>query len=396
MNFKLTWPAKGHRITEEDFAGVSALAHSSEQLTNGANVKRFEQNFSDKFNLGTCLASMSCAHALDLVALYVASKSDGDFEVLIPSHTYCATAIAFGRVGAGIKWVDIDPKHLSVSLKSVKENITTKTKALVVVHLYGLVCPEILEIRDFCKEKDIILIEDCAQCLGAKLNGTYAGGFGDFATFSFHAQKNLTTLGEGGMIAMRDKRLVEIFSGLRLNGHQPFSAREKQAYWLPAMTNVSQDLPGYWPMKSTMTEIQGIVGCNLLLRLDEMNLRRKKIASGIVESLIDLSSIEFQALQNSESHSNHLLPARIISKKFTRDDFIKHISSEYGIQCIVQYYPLHRYDLFKDKGFGNADVPHTNAFFDNMVSFPFWEGLSKEEALHITSSIRKTIMTLSK
>ena len=114
--------------------------------------------------------------------------------VIIPAHTYCASALAFTRRGAIIRWADIRIDTLTVSIESIKSLVNEKTKAIVVVHLYGLMCPDINKIVEYAKNEKLYVVEDCAQSLGAKLNDKHCGTFGDIACYSFHAQKNLTTL----------------------------------------------------------------------------------------------------------------------------------------------------------------------------------------------------------
>ena len=123
------------------------------------------------------------------MALMADDIQPGD-EVIIPGHTYCATAIPFGRQGATIKWADIDPDTFEVSAESVRSLISEKTKAIIVVHLYGLMC-DVETIADIAKENDIMLVEDCAQALGASYKGQKCGNFGDISLYSFQSQKNI-------------------------------------------------------------------------------------------------------------------------------------------------------------------------------------------------------------
>ena len=228
---------------------------------------------------------MSCAHALDIIGKLIID--DDDAEVILPAHTYCASAIGFARAGAKLIWADIDEAHLTITLDEVKRLTTPRTKAIIVVHLYGLICPEIKQIVNYAKSLNIKVIEDSAQCIGARLDSQYAGSFGDFATFSFHAQKNLTTLGEGGMLVSYDKNLKEKIIALRLNGHLPFPNQDK--YWLPAMTDVTNQSKISWPMKATLTEAQALVGRNVLLRLNEM-LKKEKIVASMISTPLQTQS----------------------------------------------------------------------------------------------------------
>lgn len=391
MNYKVDWPNRGHGYTENEIMAVAEVMRSKkESLTQGSRVKKFEDDFASYIGTNDCYATMSCAHALDISAMLIKLRR-GD-EVIIPSHTYCASAISFARRGAVIKWGDIDPNSLTMSMESILKNVTKNTKAIVLVHLYGLISPEVEKIADYAKENGIILIEDCAQALGASFNQKKCGTFGDIACFSFHAQKNLTTLGEGGMIYVKDPLLSKLVPGLRLNGHAQFS--DKKEYWLPAMTNVDQDIEGVWPIKSTMTEVQATVGSLLLKRLDALTLQRRERGMHFREAMSDISELKFQEVHDELSHSHHLLPAYYQAKNSNRDDLIRMLSSEYGIKAIVQYYPLHRYDLFKKMGYGNAAVPNTDIFFDNMLSFPFSIEMSDGDFEYLIISIRNAIKKL--
>ena len=313
-------------------------------------------------------------------------------EVLIPAHTYCASALAFARRGAVLKWVDIDLGSLTMSPESMRRLFTDKTKAIVLVHIYGLLSPHVEEIANFAKQNNVLLIEDCAQSLGARLGNKHCGTFGDIGCYSFHSQKNLTTLGEGGMMVVNSSRLAESVPGLRLNGHAPFKV--KPEYWLPAMTNVDQDIEGVWPMKSTMTEVQAAVGRLVLKRLDALTEKRRARGVAFRESMRDFPELQFQAIHAPEAHSHHLLPARYDGGARHRDDLIRLLSSEYGIKAIVQYYPLNRYDLFRKFGFGEAELPNTDRFFDNMISFPFSIDMGESDFLYVIDSVKSALQWL--
>lgn len=391
MNIRIDWPLRGHSYSEEEIAAAAKIMRLSDsQLTQGNYVKKFEQDLTKYLGVEDIFVTMSCAHALDISAMLIEVEK-GD-EVIMPSHTYCASALAFARRGATIKWADINPESLTISLESIKKLVTSKTKLVVVTHLYGLLCPEIQEISNFCKNNSIILIEDCAQSLGAKFKDKHCGTFGDIGCYSFHAQKNLTTLGEGGAITVKDKDLSKKISSLRLNGHVDFT--NKKEYWLPAMINVDLTIEGVWPIKSTMNEVQAAVGSIVLCKLDELTQKRRERGALVRSELAKYPELKFQKIYDSESHSHHLLPARYISKKKSRDDLIKILFEKYGIKAIVQFYPLHRYDLFKKTGLANASVPETDLFFDNMLSFPFSLTISDKDIDYLIQSIKKALIEL--
>lgn len=368
MKYKIDWPSRGHSYSEEEVQAVMEVMRSQgDELTQGHRVRQFEYEFGKYIGVNNCFALMSCAHALDISAMLL-NISAGD-EVVMPSHTYCATALAFARRGAKIIWADIDPNSLTVSIDTIKNCCTSRTKAIVIVHLYGLMCPDTEQITQFCLDKKIFLIEDCAQALGAKSDSGSVGSFGDIACFSFHAQKNISTLGEGGMIAVKNKNLAAKVPGLRLNGHSPF--KDKIKFWLPAMTNVQEDIEGIWPFKSTMSECQAAVGISLLRRLDSLTAARRRRGMRFRSYFSSYKELIFQEIRSEYGHSHHLLPARFNSPNSNRDQLIELLSEKYKIKCIVQYYPLNRYELFSKRGYEGGQTKNTDAFFDSMISFPF-------------------------
>ena len=139
-------------------------------------------------------------------------------EIIIPAHTYCASALPFVREKAKIIWADINSNTRVVDIDDILKKITNKTKAIVIVHLYGYAC-DFSRIINFCKKRKIKIIEDCAQSLGAEIKNKKIGTLGDFACYSFHSQKNITTLGEGGMLYVKENNLASRVPGLRHNGH---------------------------------------------------------------------------------------------------------------------------------------------------------------------------------
>ena len=389
---KIDWPDRGHAYSKPEInAVVEIMSNPKIQLTQGSCVLKFEEDFMNYLGSKNAFSLMSAAHGLDIAANLIEIQK-GD-EVIIPAHTYCATALAFARRGAIIKWADICPDSLTVTLESISKLVTPQTKAVAVVHLYGLMCPDILKISDFLRSKNIFLIEDCAQSLGANLKGKHCGTIGDIGIFSFHSQKNLTTLGEGGMIVVKNQDLAKHVKGLRLNGHAPFV--NKDEYWLPAMTNVDEDIPGIWPIKSSMNEAQGAIGSLIIKRMDSLTEKRRSLSNFFRSKLKNLPELKFQNIHSKTAHSHHLLPVKCISDNWNRDDLIRILFNKYNIKCVIQYYPLNRYDLFKKNGMGNANVPNTDEFYDNMISIPFSLTFSEEENIYLVNSIIESVKELN-
>ena len=388
MNFKVNFSGRGHKYTQEEKDVILEAIENADPLTQGKYQQAFEKKFCDLFGCDYAFAVNNATAALEISA-QMCQFNDGD-EIVVPSHTFTSSVYPFIKKGAKVKWADIDLHTRVVTLEHIKKVVTAKTKAVVVVHLYGFMIPDIQEIADFCKQNSILLIEDVAQAMGTELNGKKAGTFGDFGIFSFHSHKNITTLGEGGMIIVKDKKYADILPMLRHNGHCGFDY-DREDYWKPAMGNL--DLPTLdgeylMPNNYCLGEVECALGAKLLDRLDEMNTQKRKKANKFIDELSEFKFLEFHKVEDNQ-HNYHLLVARVLNNK--RDEIMKKLVYDKKIKCVVQYYPLHRYPLYIKLGFGEADVPNSEEFFDNMISFPFQQWMSDEEFEYMLESTKQVL-----
>ena len=366
MKIKINFSGRAHRYTQKEIDAVVEAMQNAEPLTQGRYLAEFEVRFKEYTGAEYAFAVCNATAALEMAAQLCQFK-DGD-EVIIPAHTFTATAYPFMKKGAKIVWADIDLTTRVITAKTIKEKITSKTKAVVVVHLYGYAAdmPEITELT-----------------------------FGEFGVFSFHSHKNITTLGEGGMLTVREERIAKLIPMLRHNGHCNFPFK-REHYWVPAMGNV--DFPELneerlWPNNYCIGEVECALGIKLLERIDKINEEKRKRAIWFIDELKGYPELEFHRV-DSKRHSYHLLAAMVANNK--RDEFIKKMAYEKGIKCVVQYYPLNRYPLYRKAGFGNAECPNTDLFFDNMASFPFHHSLSDEEIQYILASTKEVLEDLKK
>ncbi len=203
MNFRIPFSGRAHLYTQDEKEVILEAIDSAVPLTQGKYQLAFEKKFSEYIDSEYSYAINNATAGLELTA-QMCQFQEGD-EFVCPSHTFTASAYPFIKKGAIPVWADIEIGTRVVSLRTIKEVVTAKTKAVVVVHLYGFIIPDIKEIASFCKDNNILLIEDVAQAMGTEINGQKAGTFGDFGVFSFHSHKNMTTLGEGGMLVVKDK-----------------------------------------------------------------------------------------------------------------------------------------------------------------------------------------------
>lgn len=388
MDFKLKFSGRGHKYTQDEMNIMTKVMQDADPLTQGKYKNEFESKFckynGNKYAFSVCNATA----ALEMVAQMCLFKESS--EIIAPTHTFTSSVYPFIKKGAKVIWADIDLNTRVVTFDSIKKCITSKTKAIIVVHLYGFIVPEIEKIANLAKEHNILLIEDVAQAMGTELNGKKAGTFGDFGIFSFHSHKNITTLGEGGMLSVKEKKYADIIPMIRHNGHCDFK-QERKYYWEPAMGDL--DLPmldgeNLFPNNYCLGEVECALGAKLIDRIDEMNTTKRARAISFIDQLQEFNELVFHKV-NDRRHNYHLLVAYV--KNHKRNKIIKKLAYEKKIQCVVQYYPLHRYPLYKKLGFGDANCPNSEEFFDNMISFPFHHWMSEEDFKYMIESVREVM-----
>ena len=390
---KIDWSGRSHNYSSADIRYLTNIIKNADPLTQGKYLKEFENVFSKYIGKKNVFAVSSAAGALEIIALLLNLKKND--EIIIPAHTYCASAISFARNGAKIIWADINFNTRVVDLKDIENKITSKTKAILIVHLYGYAC-DFTKIIKLCKRKKIKIVEDCAQALGAEIKRRKVGTLGDFACYSFHAQKNITTLGEGGMLYVKDKTLALKVAGLRHNGHCNFKFKRK-SYWLPAMGNLDLDIKNKWPYKFTLSEIQCGAGIVMMKKLDKLNNLRINRAKEFTNSFSEFGELNFNKSFINRRHVYHLLSAYYDpTKKINRNNLIQELYKVYSIKCAVQYYPLYKYPLFKKMGLHKNQCPNTEKFYNNMISFPFHIWMSNKQFNYMVSALRKSLLKLRK
>jgi perosamine synthetase len=389
-DLKMDFPGVQTFHTDEEISIIADAIKSPASLSMGKYLKTFEDQFSEYLGVKHAFGLSSATAALDLSAI-LSGAGAGD-EILVPAHTFAASALPFLRSKSKLVFVDIDPESFVMDLNDLKRKITSKSKVVVPVHLYGLPI-NMTELMAIAKENSLFVIEDCAQAPGATWNGKKVGSFGDLGCFSFHGQKNITTLGEGGMLVTNNPKFEEKILGLRKIGARPYDKQEK--YWRPAMSNIIEAIPGQLPFNFAMGEIQALAGSLILKRIDDINSARKSYFNRINNELMDYTELQFQKITTNSESAYHLLPARYNGKDNGKrnDNLIEDLYIKFGIKCVVQYYPLYNYELFINNGYSidkNA-CPKSDDFFDNMISFPFKSEMTSSELDYLISSIKNVL-----
>lgn len=384
---QIDWVNRSHFYTKKELSYLNFFLKRSLSLTQGGELLKFESSLRKYLKVQNINVVSSAAASLEIIALLLQLKK-GD-EVIVPAHTYCASALPFLRNGAKIVWADIDFKTRVISLEDIKKKITKKTKAIILVHLYGYAV-DVFKIKNYLNNKKIKIIEDCAQAFGAEIKGKKVGTIGDFACYSFHAQKNFTTLGEGGAIYVKNSKLFKSVKGIRHNGHTNY--KKRKSYWYPAMGNLELDIKKVLPFKATLSEIQCAAGYLLLKRIDKLNNIRISRAKKFIDAFKKYKILSFNKSFDKKRHVYHLLSAYVEPQfKLDRNLLFKELYNKYKIKCASQYYPLYRYPLFKKSGAGTGNCPNSEKFYDNMISFPFHVWMSKKKFNYMISSVKKIL-----
>ena len=390
MDIQVNFSGRALDYTQEEIEVVLEALRSANPLTQGRYQNAFQEKFCAWIGAKYAFAMMNGTAALEIAAQLCRLK-EGD-EVICPSHTFTSTAYPFAKRGGSLVWADIDPVTRVISAEAIEKVLTAKTKVILVAHLYGFVA-DMPAIMDLAKKRNILVVEDACQAIGADLDGVMAGNFADFGIFSFHSHKNLTTLGEGGMLTVRDDKYAAVIPMLRHNGHCAFNF-DRPDYWIPAMGNVDfPELDGekLWPNNYCLGEVECALGAKQLDRVTTINAEKRARALAFIDALADFPELEFHRVESTR-HNYHLLVARMNDSVERRDDFIRRISGEHGVKCVVQYCPLNRYPLYQKLGLGQADCPNADSFFDHMISFPFQHNLTDAEFAHMLSAAR-TVLT---
>lgn len=388
MDFKIPFSGVGAKYTDYEKQIVLNAMNSEATFTQGTELLRFEKKFSEFIEVEKAFATSSAAGALELSAMLLNFK-EGD-EVICPAHTYAASAYPFAKHGAKLVWCDINPETWVVDYDHLIKHVTSKTRAIILVHLYGLPV-ELHEIIKFARSRNIVVIEDCAQAVGASLGGKPVGSFGDLSVFSFQSHKNISTLGEGGMLCTNREDFAAAIPGLRHNGHAPFNRSDPRYYWIPAMSNVDQDIQGIWPVNFCLGEVQSALGAAMIDRVRDINNARKERFYSFANDTIDIKGISIQKIPLGCNSAFHLLPIKLEPAIYSRDEVIETLAYDFGVQAVVQYYPLNRYPLFAKNGFGVADIPNTDRLFDNMVSLPFHHWMTDSDFEYTKTCFKKAL-----
>ncbi|MEQ8628960.1 DegT/DnrJ/EryC1/StrS family aminotransferase [Ekhidna sp.] len=348
-------------------------------LTSGPKVREFEQLFAERHQVKHAIAVTSATTALHLsvVALGV---GPGD-EVIVPAFTWVSTANVVLYQGAKVVFVDIDPKTFNLDPSKLKEKITSKTKAIIPVHLFGL-CANMDDIKEVAG--NIPLIEDGACAAGSAFKGVPAGGLGTLGCFSFHPRKSVTT-GEGGMLTTNDDALAEKIGMLRNHGA---SVSEEQRHHGPKPYILPDfNLLGY---NYRMTDLQGSVGIVQVKKLDQFIDERDKWAAFYKEQLKDIEWLSLPEYGTDYKHGWQSFVTLVDETKapYSRNEIMEKLQ-EKGISTRPGTHAVHMLTYYKEKyGIRPNDFPAAKKANDHSMAIPLHNRMVEEDYQYIVDALK--------
>lgn len=340
----------------------------------GPKVEEFEEKFADYLGIPNVVATSSCSMSL-LLALEALGIGEGD-EVITTPMTFVATSNAVLQSGADLKFADIDPDSGLIDPQEIEKQITSKTEAIIPVHLYGQMA-DMRAVREIADAHDLCVIEDSAQAIEATRDGVSVGELGDMATFSFYATKPMTC-GNGGAIAVHNDELAEKLSELRLHGVTKSAADrhgDEYEHW-------DMDKLGY---KAPMTDIDASILMPQLNRLEKQRKQRKDLVNLYREKLGDHPDIDLVKRKGEPSY--HLFTVRVDN----RDQILSELD-EYNIDCAVNYRAVHTLEYYREElGYRPDDFPKARMFGRRTISLPLYPDLEREKVEYVCDSLKEIL-----
>lgn len=348
----------------------------------GPKARRFEEEFAEYVGARHAVALNSCTAGLflSLVALGV---GPGD-EVITTPLTFPATANVIEHVGARPVFADVDPDTLNIDTEAVERAVTRRTRALIPVHFGGLGC-RVSPLLELAERRGLFVVEDAAHAVGTRVGGRMAGSFGRAASFSFYANKNLTTA-EGGMVTTDDEELARRVRTLSLHG---LSGDAWMRFNTRAPSRSDVLMPGY---KFNMPDLSASLGLRQLRKQERFLLTREAYAARYDEAFADLplKPQPRPAPGAGDRHSLHLY-ALMLGRgwRVHRDRVVEALLRE-NIGAAVHYRAVHTQPFYKDKyGYKPEDFPHAFEAGERILSLPLTPAMSDEDVTDVIRAVRK-------
>jgi dTDP-4-amino-4,6-dideoxygalactose transaminase len=360
MNVPMLDLAAEYREVGDDLSAALQKGVASGRFILGPEGEALEKEIAAYLGVAHAVAVANGTDALHL-AVRAAGIGPGD-EVITPSFTFIATAEAAAYVGARVVFADIDPATYNLDPASVEAALTPATRAIIAVHLYGQ-CADLAALSSICKRRNLVLIEDCAQAIGADFDRRRAGAWGALGCFSFYPTKNLGAYGDAGMVTTNDAKLAQTLRMLRHHG-----SRETYRH----------EIVGY---NSRLDELQAAILRVKLKSLDRWNALRREHAATYRRELAG-APVDLPAEHGRGAHVYHQFTVRSRKRDSLREELTRR-----GIASAI-YYPIpgHRQPAFS--GATAREMPASDGAAREVLSLPIYPQLTEAQIRHVCEAIR--------
>ena len=362
MNIPANRLDRGFYQYQDEFEAKALEVLRSGWYVLGKEVAEFEKEFAAYCGAKYCVGLASGLDAL-WIAFRVLGIGEGD-EVIVQGNTYIASVMGITINGATPVFVEPDAFY-NIDVTKIEEKITERTKAILVVHLYGQ-ASNMIEIMRLAEKYNLRVVEDCAQSHGAKWNGKMTGTFGDVGCFSFYPSKNLGAFGDGGAVVINDEVLDKKFRVFRNYGS------EKRYHNMIIGAN------------SRLDEMQAALLRVRLSHLDEINAERADIAAAYTAA-INNEKVLLPQIRTGASSVFH----QYVVRTDDRDKFMNYLQDR-GIGTIIHYpIPPHLAEAYQYLGYEKGAYPITEAYADTVLSLPMYTGMTQEEIKYVIDVINE-------
>ena len=339
-------------------------------LTLGRNGEAFEAAFARVVGARFAVAVQSGTSALEIV---LRSLGVGGREVIVPTNTFFATAAAVIHAGGRPRFADVERATMALSVETVAAAVSPETAAVILVHIGGMVSPETPKIAAFCRDRDLVLVEDAAHAHASSLDGRMAGTFGAAAAFSFYPTKVITA-GEGGMIVTDDEEIHRQALQYRDQGKEGF------------LTNFHVRLGYNW----RLSELHAALGLSQLGRLDEFVAERRRVAAAYTRRLAAVSGAE-PLLPPEGSRSNFYKCPVLLERGVDRPALKRALKERFQVSLSGEVYdtPCHRQPVFRDWAAG--EFPVADDLCSRHICLPIYPGMTDDEIDHVVMALHDTL-----
>ncbi|MDR1417702.1 MAG: DegT/DnrJ/EryC1/StrS family aminotransferase [Endomicrobium sp.] len=402
MSYIVPYIGKGSMFGYEELDAIKKLLLNDETLSCSKVRASFEEKFAEFIGVKYAFALTNCTVALEF-ASYLAGIQGGD-EIITTCFSYQATILPLLTKKVKIKFCDIEPNNLGLDLYHLKKLITPNTKAVFITHYGGIVAKNIYEIVETAHNYGAVVIEDCAHTIGSTYKAQKAGSFGDIGCFSFHSLKNISTLGQGGMITLNNEKWAKIVKKIR--GTEPdakfYACENIFGDYKSPNDNIERhsknsytencDAVFYTGTNATLCEPACAAGIEQMKKLHLFNNRRIKIAKMLNDGLRQIPGTKVQQVDSNYFHTYHLYTFFLTDDAgIDRDTFVNLLDKK-GIQIVLRYFPMHLLPEWRMQGGGYGLCPVAEKlWFESLVNLPCYPKLNDEQIYYMIKTIAEII-----